>query len=255
MTRRDPHDPSESSVDEPVLVVRGLSRAFAEPGGAMRAVLDGVDLELRSGASAALLGRSGSGKSTLLHAIAGIDEVDAGSIRVCGREVTTLDEAGRTRLRREDLGLVFQFFHLFPMLSVLDNVLLPLDLCGGADARGRERARALLERVGLADRAASSPEVLSGGEQQRVAIARALVHRPRLLLADEPTGNLDAEAGARVLELLEEAVRDDGCALLMVTHSREAAARTDHTFRMVDGRVAPVDTPVSGGASAAEAAH
>ena len=229
-------------MNDPMLRVRGVHRSFGT-GGARRDVLRGVDLDLARGQSVALIGRSGSGKSTLLHAVAGVERVDSGTIEVAGVEITRLDDGGRTRLRRDRIGLVFQSFHLFPTLTVLENVALPLDLAGCLDAAGRTRALELLERVGLADRARTFPEVLSGGEQQRVAVARAVVHQPALLLADEPTGNLDHEAGDRVLNLLAEVVAEQRgeCAMLMVTHSREAASRADRILAMDDGVIVGTD--------------
>ena len=185
----------------------------------------------------ALLGPSGSGKSTLLNLVSGIDTPDAGSIEIDGVRVTELGERDRTLFRRSHIGFVFQFFNLLPTLTVEENLLLPLELKGRLDAAARGRARELLDHVGLADRAATFPDRLSGGEQQRVALARALVHEPALILADEPTGNLDSATGEKMLDLLDRLVRDAGRTLLAVTHSRDLAAHADRVIRIVDGRL------------------
>lgn len=200
-------------------------------------VLDGVNAKVETGERVAILGPSGSGKSTLLNLICGIDVPDAGSVRVAGTELTTLTERDRTLFRRHEVGFVFQFFNLLPTLSVLENLLLPVELKGEVGAQEEARARALLTQVGLADRADAFPDRLSGGEQQRVAVARALVHEPALVLADEPTGNLDEETGARVVDLLDGLVRSDGRTLVVVTHSRDLAARMDRVLRMNHGRL------------------
>jgi putative ABC transport system ATP-binding protein len=197
--------------------------------------LDGVDLSVGAGELVALVGRSGSGKSTLLHLAGGLDVPDTGSVRVADRDLASLSVADRARVRRREVGLVFQFFHLLPTLSVAENVELPLLL----DKRRRrsERVRTLLERVGVAHRADHLPGELSGGEMQRAAIARALVAEPALLLADEPTGNLDSATGAGVLALLAEAVAEAGTALVMVTHDEAAAALAGRVLRLRDGRL------------------
>jgi putative ABC transport system ATP-binding protein len=186
-----------------------LSKTYRE-GEAERVVLRDVSLTLAAGEIVVLVGRSGSGKSTLLNLIAGIDRPTAGSVAVHGTDLTALDEQARTRFRQRHIGFVFQFFSLIPILTVEENLLLPLDLNGRADDKGVARARALLERVGLAGRGDSFPERLSGGEQQRVAIARALIHEPDVILADEPTGNLDADTAADVLDLLDKLAREAG---------------------------------------------
>jgi len=198
--------------------------------------LDGVDLSVTAGELVALVGPSGSGKSTLLHLAGGLDVPDAGTVRVGDRDLATLSVADRARVRRREVGLVFQFFHLLPTLSVAENVELPLLL----DKRRRrsERVRTLLERVGVAHRADHLPGELSGGEMQRAAIARALVAEPALLLADEPTGNLDSATGAGVLSLLTEVVAEAGTALMMVTHDEAAAALAGRVLRLRDGRLA-----------------
>ena len=218
----------------PAVELRQLSKTYRE-GEAERVVLRDVSLTIASGEIVVLVGRSGSGKSTLLNLIAGIDRPTAGSVAVNGTDLTALDEQARTRFRRRQIGFVFQFFNLIPLLTVEENLLLPLDLNGRADAEGVARARALLERVGLAGRGDSFPERLSGGEQQRVAIARALIHDPALILADEPTGNLDADTAADVLDLLDKLAREAGRTVLMATHSREVIGVADRIFTMQRG--------------------
>jgi ABC-type lipoprotein export system ATPase subunit len=197
--------------------------------------LAGVDLDVDAVELVALIGPSGSGKSTLLHLAGGLDVPDAGTVRVADRDLAALSVADRARVRRRDVGFVFQFFHLLPTLSVAENVELPLLL----DKRRRraDRVRALLDRVGVAHRADHLPGELSGGEMQRAAIARALVAEPALLLADEPTGNLDSATGAGVLALLTEVVAEAGTALMMVTHDEAAAALAGRVLRLRDGRL------------------
>lgn len=219
--------------------VRGLARRFQEAG-RLHPVFEELDLDLARGERVALLGPSGSGKSTLLNLLAGIDVADAGSIVVDGTELTSLDESARTRFRREHLGFVFQFFNLIPTLTVAENLRLPLSLNGLDDSRGRTRIRMLLEQVGLGTRADSFPERLSGGEQQRVACLRAVVHEPTLLLADEPTGNLDADTGERVMRLLLELVRERQTTLLVVTHSAAIARVCDRVLQLDHGRLREV---------------
>jgi putative ABC transport system ATP-binding protein len=197
--------------------------------------LGGIDLEVASGEFVAVVGPSGCGKSTLLHLLAAIDRPTSGEVLVEGRDLAALPESERTLYRRRDVGLVFQFFNLLPHLDVAENVALPRRLDGRTDAA--ERARDLLARVGLAHRAAAHPYELSGGEMQRVAIARALVTGARLLLADEPTGNLDSRNGEQVLERLEEVRRERGVTLLLATHSDAAARRADRVVEMRDGRL------------------
>ena len=201
----------------------------------MRDVLRGADLQMPRGAVGALLGRSGAGKSTLLNLISGIDAPDAGTVTVDGVEIGRLSERERTLFRRRHVGFVFQFYNLVPTLTVEENVRFLLDLDRAPDAA--DRARQLLDDVGLADRADAFPDRLSGGEQQRVAIARALAHDPALVLADEPTGDLDARTGARILDLLERMTRERGRSLLMVTHDESLLDRVDVVFRMADGVV------------------
>ncbi len=180
---------------------------------------------------------SGSGKSTLLNLASGIDLPDAGRVVVGDTDLTALDERERTLFRRDRIGFVFQFYNLLPTLTVLENLLLPLELGGARDGEGEDRARGLLEAVELGARADAFPDRLSGGEQQRVAVARALVHEPDLLLADEPTGNLDEDTGERVVELMEDLVREAGTTLVVVTHSRELAGRMDRILELDHGRL------------------
>jgi putative ABC transport system ATP-binding protein len=210
-----------------MLEIENLSRQFNG-----RPVLRQVSLRLRAGEYVAIVGESGVGKSTLLNLIAGLDRPDEGRLALDGEDYAGLDEDALTRLRRDKLGFVFQAFHVLPHLSVRQNVALPLWLQGAAGTDADGPAQQLLDAVGLGDRAASWPRELSGGEIQRVAIARALVHRPRLVLADEPTGNLDPANGARVLALLAERIREAGAIGILVTHSREAAATADRILRL-----------------------
>jgi putative ABC transport system ATP-binding protein len=227
-----------------LVVARGLTRRFRE-GERVHTVLDGADLDMERGRFTVLLGPSGSGKSTVLNLVSGIDEPDAGTVEVDGVLLTDLPERERTLFRRRHIGFVFQFFNLLPTLTVEENLLLPLELKGKVGDAERARARSLLDRVGLPDRAESFPDRLSGGEQQRVALARALVHDPLLVLADEPTGNLDPDTGERVLDVLEELVRDSGTTLLAVTHSRAVARRADRVLAIDHGRI--VEAGAAGG--------
>ena len=196
--------------------------------------LDGVSMEVAAGESIALVGASGSGKSTLLNLVSAVDRPTAGRVEVCGVELATASENDLLGLRRRCIGLVFQAFHLVPHLTAEENVALPLALDGRSDP---ERVVDLLRRVGLAHRRTHFPSELSGGEQQRTALARALVHRPRLLVADEPTGNLDSRTGAAVLELLAELRREEGAALLLATHDESVAAAADRIVHLHDGRI------------------
>jgi len=217
------------------LRIKGLSKAFTEAG-RRHPVLHALDLAVRAGETLALVGRSGSGKTTLLNLISGIELPDSGEVWVGDTCLSALNERERTLFRRHHLGFVFQFFNLIPTLTVLENVLLPLELSGRIEAR-RRRALDLLEEVGLAERRDSYPDRLSGGEQQRVAVVRAIVHEPLLLLADEPTGNLDEESGQTVLALFRNLVQRTDTTMVMVTHSREVASLADRVYRMRDGRV------------------
>ncbi len=199
------------------------------------AVLRGLDLDVARGEIVAILGPSGSGKSTLLNLLAGIDDADAGTIEVDGVSLATLSDRERTLFRRRRVGFVFQFFNLLPTLTVAENLLLPLDLVGSHGAEAERRVADLLERVGIAGRGAAYPDRLSGGEQQRVAVARALAHDPDLILADEPTGNLDRETGRRVLRLLEELVRAEDRTMVVVTHSHDVLESADRVLTLRDG--------------------
>lgn len=218
------------------ITIRNLRKSYTE-GDDQRTIFADLTLDIARGAFVALLGQSGSGKSTLLNLLGGIDLPDAGQIRIDGRTLTDLGEVERTRFRRRHIGFVFQFHNLIPTLTVQENLLLPLELNGLATPEQQDRALALLDNVGLGNRRHSFPERLSGGEQQRLAIARALVHGPALLLADEPTGNLDATTGERILELLLKLHRQEAVTIVMVTHSREVAARADRALYLELGHV------------------
>ena len=220
-----------------VLAFRSVSRSYPIAGGAVLHALRGVTAEVGPGEAVAIVGRSGSGKSTLLHLGAGIDTPTAGEVLLLGRPLGALPDRDRTLLRRANVGLVFQFFHLLPHLSVEENVLVPALVAGDPPGPAAERARSLLERVGLDARARDPAGQLSGGEMQRVALCRALLRRPRLLLADEPTGNLDEETGRAVLELVLGLARGEGSAVLYVTHSAELAAAADAVWTMHSGTV------------------
>ena len=200
-----------------------------------RAVLDGASATIGSGERVAILGPSGSGKSPLLNLLSGIDEPDQGTIEINGSDLRTLSETERTLFRRNHIGFVFQSFNLLPALTVLENLLLPLELIGRTGNEANERARSLLEMVELSKRADSFPDRLSGGEQQRVAIARAVVHEPSLLLADEPTGNLDEDTSHRLIERLEDLISIGKTTLVVVTHSRQLADRMDRALRLDRG--------------------
>jgi ABC-type lipoprotein export system ATPase subunit len=217
-----------------VLSLDRVSKVYPLPGGRSFTALDGASLDVAPGQTVSVTGRSGSGKSTLLHLAAGIDAPTRGCVRLLGRDLGSLGDRERTLARRDGVGLVFQFFHLLPHLSVRDNVLLPAFI-GGRAREDDERADALLARVGLGGRATQPVQQLSGGEMQRVAICRALLRRPRVLLADEPTGNLDETNGLAVMELLLGVAREEGSSLVYVTHSRELAALADESWRLHDG--------------------
>ena len=213
-----------------------LTKSYYE-GDVQRIVLQNAHAEFQPGEITAILGRSGSGKSTLLNLISGIDEPDGGRIWVDGQELSALSERDRTLFRRARIGFVFQFYNLIPTLTVGENVSLPLELNRVPRAIAHEKAQELLEAVGLLERWDTFPEKLSGGEQQRVTLARALVHDPLLILADEPTGNLDEETGAQVMSLLARLTREQNRTLLMVTHSVEAASHADRVLRLSHGQL------------------
>ncbi len=218
-----------------MIELAGVSRTFQVGEEAVHALAD-VDLTVAAGEHLAIIGPSGSGKSTLLNLLGLLDRPTTGTYRLDGDDVSALADAERTRLRREAIGFVFQFFHLVPRLTAVDNVALPMVFAGVPRAERRARAAAALEQVGLAGRAAHRPDQLSGGERQRVAIARATVMGPRLLLADEPTGNLDSTSGRQVLDLLEGMNRE-GLTLVVITHDPEIAARPHRHIPLRDGRV------------------
>jgi ABC-type lipoprotein export system ATPase subunit len=221
----------------PVLAFRAVSRDYRNAGGAVLHAVREATGEVGPGEVVAVTGRSGSGKSTLLHLAAGIDAPTSGEVVLLGRALGALSDGERTRLRRDHVGLVFQFFHLIPHLSALENVLVPALVAGDPGGPAEARARDLLARVGVEARADDPVQKLSGGEMQRVALCRALLRRPRLLLADEPTGNLDEETGRAVLDLLVGLARREESAVLYVTHSAELAAAADVVWRMHSGVV------------------
>ncbi len=218
----------------PVVELRRLSRAYGE-GERRRLVLNQVDLDVCAGEFLVFLGKSGSGKSTLLNMLSGIDRPDAGSVRIAGRDLGAMNERQLTRFRRDHVGIVFQFFNLIPILTVLENVVLPAELAGESGPELRARGRDLLARTGLEALADEYPDLLSAGEQQRVAIARALIREPELILADEPTGNLDTDSAARVMALLLALTRAAGKTLVMATHDLEIVTLADRVGRIEDG--------------------
>ena len=224
-----------------VLEARDLRKRYRR-GDTEVTALDGLDLTLEAGAFAAVVGPSGCGKSTLLHLCGAMDRPTAGDVRLDGRSLAALDDDELTRLRRDRIGFVFQFFNLLPTLTVAENIALPLLLDGRAPSESMARAGDWAERVGMSHRLDHAPPQLSGGEAQRVAIARAVVHGPALLIADEPTGNLDSENGRRVLDLLHEVNRRSGAALLLATHDATVAAAADRTVEMRDGRILRVES-------------
>ena len=218
------------------ICLQNVSKSYIE-GNVTRQVLLDAQASFLFGEFVAILGKSGSGKSTLLNLISGIDLVDKGSIWINGQQVTSMSELNRTLFRRKNIGFIFQFFNLIPTLTCLENVSLPLELNGVDPAEARTHAIELLTAVGLPDRQLTYPENLSGGEQQRVAIARALVHDPLLVLADEPTGNLDEETGSQILVLLDRLTRKAGKNLILVTHNLETAALSDRILYLKDGKL------------------
>ena len=224
--------------------LRGLRKRFQE-GDTERSVLEGIDLVIDPGQFVVLLGQSGSGKSTLLHLIGGIDTPSCGSVCIGGVDLTALDERRRTLFRRDRIGFIFQFFNLIPTLSVLENVTLPSELAGVSRPALETAALDLLGQVGLADRASTMPDRLSGGQQQRVAIARALLHQPLLILADEPTGNLDEHTGEQVLQLLIALTRQRGRTLVMATHNAAIADQADRVLRVQEGHLLEAGAPAA----------
>ena len=221
-------------MSDPALELAGVTRDF-DQGGRVLHVLRGASLRLNAGEVVALVGPSGSGKSTLLHIAGLLERPTGGAVRVVGTACGSLGDSGRTALRRDAIGFVYQFHHLLPEFSARENVMLPQMIAGTPRRAARTRADELLERVGLAARAGHRPGQLSGGEQQRVAVVRALANRPRLLLADEPTGNLDPETSGQVIDELLALVRGEGLAALIATHNPDIAARMDRTVTLKDG--------------------
>ena len=229
-----------SAAPRRIVSLRGLNVTLTGAAGAVE-ILRGIDLELAPGETVSVVGPSGAGKTTLLMIIGGLERPSGGEVAVAGHDLRTLDEDGLAQFRGRHVGIVFQSFHLIPTMTAVENVAAPRELAGEADAF--ERARTELEAVGLAHRVGHYPGELSGGEQQRVAIARALVNRPSLLLADEPTGNLDAATGAQVMDHLFARSRDNGATLVLITHETRLAEMCGRTIRMADGRIATTAPP------------
>ncbi len=227
----------------PIIKVTDLWKFYPEAEGEAFAALRGVNMEAGKGEIVALFGKSGSGKTTLLNLLAGLDRPSRGSIEIEGRDLASLGDSGRTQLRRRRLGFVFQFFNLIPTLTVFENVYLSLELAGRKD---RSAASRILSRVGLAGKEKRYPHELSGGEQQRVALARALVKEPALILADEPTGNLDTQTGNEILHMLTSLCRASDMSMLMVTHTVQACTYADRLLRMTDGVITEERSPSTG---------
>ena len=223
-------------MSEPLLTITGLTRTYVT-GDRTLEVLKGVDVQVMPGEVVGLIGPSGSGKSSLLHAAGLLERPNAGEIRIDGEDVGGLDERGRTRLRLAKIGFIYQFHHLLPEFDARDNVALPMRMAGRSQSEARQRASEMLGRLGLAERLTHQPGQLSGGEQQRVAIARALANQPRVLLADEPTGNLDPTTSQTVFQALHDLVRETGVGALIATHNMELAGHMDRVFAIRDGHL------------------
>ncbi len=219
-----------------IVQIKDLVKNYTE-GGRNRTILDKVNADIYEGEFFVMLGKSGSGKSTLLNMLSGIDTADSGQIFIDGTDITALGDTKQTLFRRDNIGIVFQFFNLIPTLTVIENITLPHELRGKSRKESEVSARQLLERIGLASRADAFPDKLSGGEQQRIAIARALVHEPKIVLADEPTGNLDEDTGESVLKMLLELTRGAGKTLIMATHNPEIVPYADRVCRIQDGQL------------------
>ena len=217
-----------------MLQLKNVNKSYLE-GNIKHAVLNSLDLHVSNGEIIILFGKSGSGKSTLLNVISGIDIPDSGSVSIDGTDITKLSEKERTLVRRSKVGFIFQFFNLIPTLTVKENLLLPLELTGSNNTE--ERIASILTEVGLANRANTYPDKLSGGEQQRIAIARALIHNPDIILADEPTGNLDYETGLQIVDLLDRVVKKKGKTMIMVTHSKDVIGLADKIYSLKDGKL------------------
>jgi lipoprotein-releasing system ATP-binding protein len=226
-----------------VLEAQRLSKTYVGGDGGAIVVLDGIDLQVARGEMVAIIGSSGAGKSTLLHLLGALDRPTAGRVLIDGRPVDGLDDAALSALRNRTVGFVFQFHHLLREFTALENVMMPLRIGGADEEQARRRASALLERVGLAGRVQHRPAALSGGEQQRTAVARALAHDPAVLLADEPSGNLDHQNSERLHDLFAELARELELGMVVVTHNRSLAARADRVLQLEDGRLTQVDLP------------
>jgi lipoprotein-releasing system ATP-binding protein len=226
-----------------VLEAQQLSKTYVGGDGGAIVVLDGIDLQVARGEMVAIIGSSGAGKSTLLHLLGALDRPTAGRVLIDGRPVDGLDDAALSALRNRTVGFVFQFHHLLREFTALENVMMPLRIGGADEEQARRRASALLERVGLAGRVQHRPAALSGGEQQRTAVARALAHDPAVLLADEPSGNIDHQNSERLHDLFAELARELELGMVVVTHNRSLAARADRVLQLEDGRLTQVDLP------------
>ena len=226
-----------------VLSVEGLTKTYVGGDGGLITVFDGVDLEVARGEMVAVVGASGAGKSTLLHLLGALDRPTAGRVRIGGRALEGMNDDEISTLRNRTVGFVFQFHHLLREFTALENVMMPLRIAGVSDARASERAIALLERVGLSGRVHHRPSELSGGEQQRTAVARALVADPQVVLADEPSGNLDHSNSERLHELFSQLAHELEVAMVVVTHNRALAARADRVLQLEDGRLTQIDLP------------